>query len=76
MTVRFNRWADFLERVIWTAIQAAAGAAIVTGFDDWRLTLEVSGTAALISALKVIIAQRVGDSPDGAASPVPPIEVT
>lgn len=60
---------DFVERVAWTAIQAAAGAAIATGFDDWNLTAKVVGIAALVAALKVVAAQNVGTRSDGAAIP-------
>jgi hypothetical protein len=60
---------DFVERVVWTAIQSAAATAIATGFDDWSLTAKVVGIAALVSALKVIAAQNVGTHSDGAAIP-------
>lgn len=60
---------DFLERVGWTLIQAFAATALVTGFDDWALTLKVAGTAALGAALKVIAAQQVGDRASGDAIP-------
>lgn len=66
---KVNRWLDFVERVVWTAIQAGAAAALATGFDDWRLTLEIAGTAALISALKVIAAQNTGTGDNGSAIP-------
>jgi hypothetical protein len=67
MTV--NRWKDFLERVVWTAIQAAAAAALATGFDDWALTLKIAAAAAAAAALKVIVAQQFGDHPTGDAIP-------
>lgn len=60
---------DFIERVGWTFIQAFAATALVTGFDDWALTLKVSGTAALAAVLKVIVAQQVGDNNKGDAIP-------
>lgn len=60
---------DFVERVGWTAIQAAAAAALATGFDNWTLTGKVAGLAALAAALKVVTAQNVGSSRDGAAIP-------
>jgi len=66
---KVNRWMDFVERVAWTAIQAAAATALATGFDDWKLTAQVSGTAALISALKVIVAQNTGTGDNGSAIP-------
>lgn len=67
--MRVNRLKDFVERVLWTAVQAFAATAIVTGLDDWELTLKVSGTAAVIAALKVIAAQNFGNTNNGAAIP-------
>ena len=67
--MRVNKLKDFVERVVWTAIQAAAATALVTGFDDWRLTAEICGVAALGAALKVIAAQQVGDRGSGDAIP-------
>lgn len=67
--VTVNRVKDFVERVGWTAIQAAAAAALATGFGDWALTGKVAGLAALAAALKVVIAQRAGDTADGSAIP-------
>lgn len=64
-----NKWKDLLERVAWTAIQAFAATALVTGFDDWALTLQVAGASAAIAACKVVVAQRVGENNDGAAIP-------
>jgi len=66
---KVNRWLDFLERVIWTAIQAGAATMLATGFDDWQLTLQIAGTAALIAALKVIVAQNTGTGDNGSAIP-------
>lgn len=60
---------DWLERVGWTAVQAFLATMVATGFDDWILTLKVSGGAALIAAIKVIAAQQVGDSGSGDAIP-------
>lgn len=67
--LRINRVKDFIERVAWAAILAAAGAALATGFDDWHLTAKVAGIAALAGACKVITAQQVGVHGDGAAIP-------
>lgn len=67
--MRVNQWKDFLERVSWTSIQAAAAAALATGFDDWSLTVKIAGAAALAAALKVIVAQQVGDRGSGDAIP-------
>jgi hypothetical protein len=67
--MRTDKVRDFIERVVWTAVQAFAATALVTGFDDWRLTLQVAGVAALMAAFKVIAAQNIGNSGDGAAIP-------
>lgn len=67
--VRINRVKDFVERVAWTAVQAAAATALVVGFDDWRTTAKVAGVAALVAACKVITAQNAGRHGDGSAIP-------
>lgn len=67
--MRVDKLKDFVERVAWTAIQAAAATALVTGFDDWNLTAKISGVAALTASLKVITAQQVGDRGSGDAIP-------
>jgi len=67
--MKVNRVKDFVERVAWTAIYAAAAAALATDFSDWRLTLKVVGIAALTASLKVIVAQNVGTRGSGDAIP-------
>lgn len=70
MTV--DKLRDFLERVGWTAIQAFAGSEIValtTSSVTFVDGLKVAGVAAAIAALKVVTAQNVGSSGDGAAIP-------
>lgn len=64
-----NRWLDLLERTAWTAVQAFAASLLVTGFDDWVMALEIGGTAAAAAAVKVVLAQNVGDQKSGAAIP-------
>ncbi|MDQ5821954.1 MAG: hypothetical protein M3540_10985 [Actinomycetota bacterium] len=70
--MRVNKLKDFIDRVGWTAIQAAAAAGI-TALSSPDLTLATGlkfvGTAALLAVLKVLAAQNVGDSGDGAAIP-------
>lgn len=69
MNPRINKLMDFIERVGWTAIQSAAGALLVflTEPDfSWQAAGKVVGTAALVAALKVIVAQRTGDNELGA----------
>jgi len=72
--MKVNKLKDFIERVGWTAIQAFAATALVTGFDDWKLTLQVAGTAALAASLKVIAAQQFGDGAGDAIPGDPPVE--
>lgn len=70
--MRVNQLLDFVERVGWTAIQAAAGSTIVvltTPDMTWENGAKVVGIAAAIAGLKVIAAQRVGDSGMGDAIP-------
>jgi hypothetical protein len=67
--MQVNRIKDFVERVVWTAVQAAAAAALATGFDNWNLTGKVAGLAALAAALKVVIAQNIGTRGSGDAIP-------
>jgi hypothetical protein len=70
--MRVNRLRDFVERVGWTAIEAASGAAltVLTGATlGWRAALTMIGTTTAVAVLKVIIAQRAGDTNEGAAIP-------
>jgi hypothetical protein len=67
--MQVNRLKDFIERVAWTAIYAAAAAALGTDFSDWALTGKIVGIAALTAALKVIVAQQVGTRGSGDAIP-------
>jgi len=67
--MQVNRLKDFVERVAWTAVQAAAAAALATGFDDWKLTGQVAIAAALAASLKVVVAQQFGDRGSGDAIP-------
>ncbi len=68
MTV--NRFRDLVERVGWTAIQAFAATAIIHLANEnveWGHAFGASGIAALIAALKVLVAQNVGGSGNGDA---------
>lgn len=63
-----DRWKDFMERVGWTALEAAGGAGfdvLMSGHVTWR----AAAYAVAIAAGKVIFAQRVGKTNDGAAIP-------
>ena len=61
-------WRDLVERVGWTALQAAAGVVLdklVSGEVSWRAILY----AACIAVLKVVVAQQVGTRGSGDAFP-------
>lgn len=67
--MKVNRWVDLIDRVGWTFIQTLAATWIVMGANfDWDV-LKAALLAAAISAAKVVIAQRVGNSPIGDAVP-------
>ena len=61
---RKERWADFGERVAWTAIQALGGATItVLATDvDWKQGLIFVGITTLLAVAKVGAAQQFGSS--------------
>lgn len=64
-----NRWLDLLDRVGWTAIQAAAAAGVVylTSGDDlgWSEALTFVGVATIVAVLKVVIGQNTGTDDTG-----------
>lgn len=72
-----NRWLDLLDRVGWTAIQAAAAAGItyLTGADlDWATGLKFVGIATVIAVLKVVVGQSTGTDDTGSLIGTPVIE--
>lgn len=75
--MRVNKWLDFLDRVGWTSVQAAAGAVIVILTENnlgWEAGLKFVGVAVAVAVCKVVIAQRVGNDELGAAIPGKVIE--
>ena len=60
---------DLLERVVWTAIQSAAAEWVATGMTFDAQTAKIAGAAALASAVKCLMASRIGDSQSAAALP-------
>lgn len=69
---KVNKWLDLLDRAGWTAIQAAAGAALAATLTDgitWNAALVSVGTATLVAVCKVVLAQRSGGSDLGDALP-------
>jgi hypothetical protein len=68
MAPRVNKWLDLLDRVGWTAVQAAAGAVIAWLLTDevgWRAALAFVGTATLIAVCKVVVGQNAGSDGTG-----------
>ena len=69
MNPRVNKWLDLLDRVGWTAIQAAAAAAVTYLTTDqdlgWSEALTFVGVATLVAALKVVIGQNTGADDTG-----------
>lgn len=74
---RVNKWLDLLDRVGWTAIQAASGALLaylVTDDFTWNQALAVVGTATIIAVLKVVVGQNTGTDNTGSLVGTPVIE--
>ena len=70
--MKVSKSRDFIERVGWTFIQAAAAAALtaLTSPDlTWETGLKFVGTAGAIAVLKVLAAQNAGDRGSGDAIP-------
>jgi hypothetical protein len=78
MQPRVNKWLDLLDRAGWTAVQAAAGAALVyitdTAVLDWEAFAVFVGGAVGIAVLKVVVGQNTGDDESGALVGKPVIE--
>jgi hypothetical protein len=63
--MRINKLLDFIDRVGWTAIQAAAGAVITELTSPgitWLIGAKFVGITAAIAVCKVLIAQNTGKS--------------
>lgn len=73
-----NKWLDLLDRVGWTAVQAAAAAGIVvlsgTGVVEWKGALLFVATATAIAVLKVVVGQNTGTDDTGSLIGQPVIE--
>jgi hypothetical protein len=70
--IRINKWLDFLDRVGWTAIQAACGAIVVVLTSNgvsWEEGAKMVGVAVAIAVVKVIASQNAGSNDLGAAVP-------
>lgn len=73
-----NKWLDLLDRVGWTAVQAAAAAGIVVlsgeGVVEWKGAVIFVVSAAAVAVLKVIVGQNTGTDDTGALIGQPVIE--
>lgn len=70
--MQVSKLRDFVERVGWTFIQAAAGAGIVALSDpaiDWNTAIKLVLVTGGVAALKVLAAQQVGTRGSGDAIP-------
>ena len=76
MTPTVNKWKDLLDREGWTAIQAAAGAAVAawTLGLSWKEFLVTVGIATAVAICKVVIGQNTGTDDTGALIGTPVIE--
>ena len=72
-----NKWLDLLDRVGWTAIQAAAAAVVVyLASDDigWKEGLTFVGVAVAVAIAKVVVGQNTGSDDTGALIGQPVIQ--
>lgn len=77
MNPRVNKWLDLLDRVGWTAVQAAAatGITVLSGATlGWRAALTTVGVATAIAVLKVVVGQNTGTDSTGSLVGKPVIE--
>ena len=77
MSPRVNRWLDLLDRVGWTAIQAAAatGITVLSGATlGWRAAVTTIAVATVIAVLKVVVGQQTGSDDTGSLIGTPVIE--
>lgn len=78
MTPRVNKWLDLLDRVGWTAVQAAAAAVLVfatsgVGF-SWQALGTFVGGAVAVAVVKVIVGQNTGSDDTGSLIGAPVLE--
>lgn len=75
---RVDKWLDLLDRVGWTALQAAGSAVIVVLTDgdgvSWVDGVKFVAIAAGLAAVKVLIGQRTGSDETGSLIGRPVIE--
>lgn len=78
MTPRVNKWLDLLDRVGWTAVQAAAAAILLFATSDvgfsWQALGTFVGGAVAVAVVKVIVGQNTGTDDTGSLIGQPVIE--
>lgn len=78
MTPRVNKWLDLLDRVGWTAVQAAAGALALYLSGQGVLTWKGAGIVVVVAVLgaivKVTVGQNTGEGDDGSLIGTPVVE--
>ena len=77
MNPRVNKWLDLLDRVGWTAVQAAAatGITVLSGATlGWRAALTTVAVATAIAVLKVVVGQNTGTDDTGSLIGQPVIQ--
>jgi hypothetical protein len=77
MQPRVNKWLDLLDRAGWTAIQAAAAAALTyLATDDlgWEEGLLFVGIATAVAVAKVVVGQNTGSDDTGSLIGQPVVE--
>lgn len=78
MNPRVDKWLDLLDRVGWTAVQAAAAAVLVYVTDvatlDWKAFAVFVGGAVAVAVVKVVVGQNTGTDDTGSLIGRPVIE--
>jgi hypothetical protein len=74
-----QKYLDLLERTIWTAVQAFAGVLIglqLTSEIEWDTVFASAGFAALIAAMKCLVAFHIGNDESAAMPETQPTSTT
>ncbi len=74
MQPRVNKWLDLLDRVGWTAVQAAGGVLLDWAISDGNITWRAALYATIIATGKVLVGQRTGSDNTGSLIGTPVIE--
>lgn len=69
MSERVRKYADGIERVVKTFMQAMASSLLALGFDNWDTALQISAYAGLAAVLTSIAGWKIGNSKTSSALP-------